>query len=640
MSRTFTLRRRWLPILPLVVLCLAYPVAGDASPDESTLLARVQSPDAPLHDKATALEELALRGGPASVAALAELLDDEQLSHYVRYALQTNPAPEAGAALRTALDQTQGEHLIGVINSVASRHDPQAVDALAKLLKSEDQAVAIAAAGALATIRTDATLAALEAAPQDRTAAFADALLQAALVHEQRGERGQAAALLKRLAGAQTPASVKQAATLALLRVVNPNQASAMMADLLSSTVDWEFVVGLQASALAGESRYARELSAALPRLSPDRQARVLAVLAAKREGVSLAAVRAAGGSPHAEVRAAAATALGALGNSTDGPLLVGMALDDAESHAAAIEALVRIKDAALNEYLIGMLRGSETSEQVLAAEVIGRRQADNAMPVLLEQANDAQSAEVRLAALGALRRMAPGTALGQILDLAKDARHADEKQLARQATIEIARRSADRAAAVAAVAQRFESWPPEQRGMLLDVLARVGTREALQLVAQAAEAPDRVTQNEATRVLGSWPSADAAPILLKLAGADHPFAVRSLRGYLRIARQYKAGDARLAMCRRALEVAKRDDERMLSLQILALTPTPASLRLAATQLSPDALGARAGDIVVAMAEAVAATDPDAAAEAAAAVLEAGGSDELLARARQLTESR
>jgi HEAT repeat protein len=624
----------------MIAISLVCPAARGESADGAALLARVQSPDAPLHDKATALAELALRGGPESAAALAKLLDDPQLSHDARYALQSNPAPEAGAALRSALDRLHGDVLIGVINSVASRRDDLATPALAKLLQSDDKAVALAAAGALATIGSEATLALLESAPHEKTVAFADPLLQAALVRQRRGELERGSALLKQTIDAQTPAHVKQAATLALLRMAPSDQGSAMLADLLASNEEWRFVAGLQAAVQAEGSRFAKELSAALPAISPDRQARVLAVLTTKGKGASLDSVRAAGGSPRADVRAAAASALGELGDGSDGPLLTGLALGDPEASAAATEALVRIRDGRLDEYLIGMLKGAEAAEQSLAADVLGLRQAHTALPALFELSQSSESAQVRLAALGALRRIAPGSALGQILDLVKDARSPEEERIARDAAGEVALRSVDGESAATAVGERLDAWPPEERGVLLDVLARLGNDESLKLVANAADSPDSETQNQATRVLGAWPAADAAPILLRLASSDHRYSVRSLRGYLRIARQYKAGPERVEMCRQALDLATRDEERLLALQILSLTPSPESLRLAATQLSPAALGPKANEFVIAIAEVVAQASPSDAADAAMNLLEAGGSNEELARAQKLISSQ
>ena len=58
--------------------------------------------------------------------------------------------------------------------------------------------------------------------------------------------------------------------------------------------------------------------------------------------------------------------------------------------------------------------------------------------------------------------------------------------------------------------------------------------------------------------------------------------AIRALRGYLRIARQFQlSNEERVEMCRKALEVAARDAERELVLQVLERYPSTETLQLA-----------------------------------------------------------
>ncbi|MCA9235835.1 MAG: hypothetical protein KDA44_10210, partial [Planctomycetales bacterium] len=240
-------------------------------------------------------------------------------------------------------------------------------------------------------------------------------------------------------------------------------------------------------------------------------------------------------------------------------------------------------------------------------------------------------------AALEATRRLAPGEMLAGLLDLVANAHTPEEKELARLAAIAAATRVADRNAAATTVAERLKTWPTPERGILLDMLRAIGGAQSLELVAVAAQAPERDTQDHATRVLGAWPTSDAAPVLLNLANSNHPFSARALRGYLRIARQLNVGEEeRIAMCRRALEIANRDDARLLALSILELSPSKTSLELAASQLASDKLGPQASEAVINIAEAVAAGDPGAAQAAARQVVEVGAGDEVLARAHKL----
>ena len=121
---------------------------------QARLIAILENAGATEFEKAKACQRLAVAGDAAAVPALAALLDDPKLSHYARFALEPMPNEAAGAALRDALSELQGDLLIGVINSIGRREDTAAIDALAKLRHSDDLAIADAASAALGRIRS------------------------------------------------------------------------------------------------------------------------------------------------------------------------------------------------------------------------------------------------------------------------------------------------------------------------------------------------------------------------------------------------------------------------------------------------------------------------------------------------------
>jgi len=98
--------------------------------------------------------QLRIIGTAASVPAIATLLSDKDLSHMARYALESNPAPEAAAALRDSLSKVDSPLKVGIISSLGDRGDQASVKSIAALLDGSDVAVAIAAATALGHIRT------------------------------------------------------------------------------------------------------------------------------------------------------------------------------------------------------------------------------------------------------------------------------------------------------------------------------------------------------------------------------------------------------------------------------------------------------------------------------------------------------
>jgi len=114
--------------------------------------AAVLGSDATYECKDFICRQLWIIGAKASVPALASMLADETYSDMARYALERNPAPEAGKALRDALGQASGKARIGIINTLGARRDRMSVLALEKIAADTDENAAAAAVSALAKI--------------------------------------------------------------------------------------------------------------------------------------------------------------------------------------------------------------------------------------------------------------------------------------------------------------------------------------------------------------------------------------------------------------------------------------------------------------------------------------------------------
>jgi HEAT repeat protein len=160
-------------------------------------------------------------GSADCVPALAALLNNKELSHSARYALQSIPAPEAGKALRDAVSKTSGEQKIGVIGSIAARRDAEAVAAMAGCLADTDKAIVSAAAHALGAIgNADASKAlagALNNASSETKPVVADACLECAERLLAEGHKASAMGIYKTLSTGDLPKHVKLAATRGLL---------------------------------------------------------------------------------------------------------------------------------------------------------------------------------------------------------------------------------------------------------------------------------------------------------------------------------------------------------------------------------------------------------------------------------------
>jgi HEAT repeat protein len=118
---------------------------------EQALLGVLES-DAKLPAKEYICRQLALIGTARCVPMLAGMLSDAELSDRARVALEAIPDPSADDALRTALEQAEGNQRVGIVNTLGERHDQKALPALEAMGNSPDPALAKAAKAALRKI--------------------------------------------------------------------------------------------------------------------------------------------------------------------------------------------------------------------------------------------------------------------------------------------------------------------------------------------------------------------------------------------------------------------------------------------------------------------------------------------------------
>jgi HEAT repeat protein len=280
-------------------------------------------------------------------------------------------------------------------------------------------------------------------------------------------------------------------------------------------------------------------------------------------------------------VRLAAIKATGRIGDASAVDPLLKMAADPAVADAARA-ALAALPGDAVDRVVVGRISGSDPALQPILAKVIGERRipAVAQLKPLLAGSDGA----ARLAALEALGSVVDLDNLVLLIDAAQRPRDSAEAEPAQKALLAACVRMPDREACADKLSTAIATASGDTKVKLLDIVGEVGGTKALATVVTAAASDDQALADAATRLLGKWMTADAAPVLLDLAksGIDGKFKTRALRGYIRIARQFTLPDAeRAEMCRRTLEIAKDPSDRRTVLEILARYPSAATLAVA-----------------------------------------------------------
>ena len=339
-----------------------------------------------------------------------------------------------------------------------------------------------------------------------------------------------------------------------------------------------------------------RALAAELTKATSDRAALIIQAMADRPETVSLPVVLKSAEQGDKPVRLSAIDALKRVGDDSCLSALLQIATAADADLAAAAQTTLAVLPGKHVDVEIGVLLPTATGDRYrVLLLLVGERRIDVVEDV--EKALDHSDRSVRSAALIALGETVSLRQMSVLVSQVIRPSHAEDVPIARQALKAASVRMPDREACAAELSAALNRSPAAAKSTLLEIIADVGGTKSLQTLASAARSADPQLQDTGSRLLGTWNSVAAAPILLDLAktGPAEKYRVRALRGYLGLARKFAMPDAQRAeMCQNAFNVTRRISEHKLALDVLRLHPSAAGLKLAINAMKVSSLKADA----------------------------------------------
>ncbi|HZN58501.1 MAG TPA: HEAT repeat domain-containing protein [Planctomycetota bacterium] len=613
--------------------------------DPAKLLATLQKADATVFEKAKACQRLAVVGTKDAVPVLAELLANEQLAHYARFALEPIPDPSVDEALRAAVGKLQGSLLIGVINSLGKRKDTKAVEPLAKLAAGGDPAVAGAAANALGRIGgADAASSlrrAFTAASGPQRANLAEACLTCAESLVAAGKQDEAVSLYDLVRKSDLPSHIQAAAVRGVI-VARQTEGIPLLVEKLQSDDGVTFEVALGASRELRSEKATLALVDLLPKLSPERRALVIGALGERKDPKARPALLDEAKGGHGFARVAAIRALGQLGDPAAVPVLLDAASGaDADVAHAALETLEALGGKEIDATIVERLARSEGASRAVLIDLAGRRRIASAAPAL-RQAADATDGATRAAAYRSLGRVATVEDIPFLLSRSILAPGGSPDSAVAEAALRSAvERLHDKDGAAGRVLAAMASAPADVRIRLLDVLKSVGGARAVKAVAASAREGDESVKKAALKTLGEWTSEDAAPELLVLiqGSKDGPERRQAFEGLQRIIGGLRfPKEERLALCKKAMDAAENDEERKIVLRTYAALPAVETLAILSPYLTQPGLKDEACTAAVTIGERILRYSPGPVKESMKQVVQAAPEKSVTERAKKLLE--
>jgi len=543
--------------------------------------------------KAIACRMLQQVGSEACIPAVSALLGDKVLSHYARLVLERLKSPKADAAMRDALDGAPDAVAVGLLGSLGERRDAEAVPLATRRARSSSPDVAAAGIEALGKIGgSDAAKALRDLKPPETLVPLQ---MQAMVACAPSLSPDEAADLCETvLAGSFSPARV---AALRALAAADGAKAAPRIADAVRGD-DRRLAKGaLGIVAHTKGDALTRAMLDVLGDLPADRKAGLVLALGTRGDRAALDPLTALIRSGQADVRDAAITAVGKLGDAKTVPTLLAMA-DTPDLRTRVATAIGRMTAERVDAALVEAL--GQPALRMAAIEASIARRCEAAVPAMLDLVA-ADDAAVRKQAWAGLAALAGADHMDAIMTAVADAKEGDDLSAAEGAVKQVISRveDAEKETCFKAVAARFDDVPEATRGVILGLGPLAGGKEALDLERRALASDNADLRGKALRALAAWPNASPAEDLLRLAREAEEKTERlvALRGYIRIAGLETAKlrpAKRTEMLKTAMDLADRPNEKKQVVSALQHAPTVEALDMLKAAMNDPALAAEA----------------------------------------------
>ncbi len=531
--------------------------------------------DATFAGKQFVCEQLSIIGTDASVPVLTKLLSDEQTVDIALFSLQRIPGAATNRALRESLAKVDGKARIGIINTLGERRFRGARRDLDKLVYDADPQTARSAVTALGKFADMSSAQLLETARSQTSgelrALISDAYLSCADNLRLAPRAAQQAFLMYRKLydDDKELSRTRGAALRGLVQASEDDKAGLVLSGLKSDDRKIQSVaVGLVRE--LPETTDLNSIIAELPNFSGSQQVQLLAALAYRGETAARQTALDATKSQDENVRAAGLSALARVGNESDIDLLLKFAVSGkpATNQEAARSSLALLPGAAVDQNIIAQIPDAEPTVKAELVRSLGQRNVVEATEMLLAAAKDPDRS-VRSESLKSLAIVAQPASIDELIQLAIDEQNSRIRDEAQRTIVLVSQKNPDESSQAKPVLNALSSvQDDEERGVLLEVLGRIGGSDALPVLRSELKSSNPEHQKAAIRALSVWPDTEPLDDLLSIVKTtdNETHKILALRGYISLLRSRgrRWGRNVMAPYLAAMEYATEADEKRM----------------------------------------------------------------------------
>ena len=539
---------------------------------ESRLIEILEHPDATFAGKQFACRMLRRLGPEQSIPILADLLIDPALSDAARFALQDSAHSGVDEVLRGAIGKVDGALKIGVIGSIASRKDRDAVSTIAPLLSNPDHAIAHAALRALGEIGGPeaATVLAGAEIPVELERCGLDALLLCADSFLVEGHNDAALDTFRELSHEKYPVWVRIAANGSLARALGRDATPVLLAMLRDpKSVELQQAAARFICDLPEGSEttvYAEQIST----LAPNAQIMILNALAFRQDRAAAPAVLLAAEAENHAVCEAALFALGHVGNASHVGFLARSAAEGGTIGQIAEKSLIRLGAEGVDEELLKAVHEIDGPARAVLIRTIAARHVDGATGVFFQYARDGHG-PVRAESAKALGTVSVKDDLPALIDLLSRASADTDRKALEQAILATCERLDEFSEGAALLVDVVEAHSAVSKASILSILGQLPCKASLGALEAAAGDADKFVRPVVIAALCEWPDATPLATLLACAQESSDAEIRALAvgGLVRLAAlpNDRSPEKNEELYRTALELSTTVEEKSAVLQ-------------------------------------------------------------------------
>ncbi|MGC8744054.1 MAG: HEAT repeat domain-containing protein [Verrucomicrobiia bacterium] len=560
---------------------------------ETALEQIINNPLSTIEAKKFACQQLAIIGPVNSLKSLGKLASVELTSGFACMALVNSPSTKAASeTLSKAYRDGNLTAKIQIINAIGNLRQPSSILFLKQILAENQPQIVESALFALGKIGTkEATDAILQLNSNQRNdygVAVADALLLCAEKAASEQRREEASKIYDTIFNTSDyPFYIKRAAFLGLVKTDKDGGALRVEKTLIDKDSNLKPVAISLIPTLKG-SGISRKFSKILPSLSTSEQALLVDALARIGDDVAISTIQNLATSPVAEVKFAAITALGNIGNKKQvGLLLKALSETSSPDESRIIEtALASLKGGEKTDMAIaGGLQKSAPEIKVRIINVLGRRYAVTTIPQILREATSPE-ASVSRAAFKVLSRMCSDKHISSLVDALINLKSPQVRGEVENAVAAVIERTEDKKQCEYIVCEQLSSVKDADiKVSLINLLPVCGGKKAFEMAKAAYSNSNPKLKEAALRAICEWRDISAWDTLVKIYESpdSDSYRVLALRGLTRLLGEENIRpDAELvSKYERLIKGAKSDSDKKLILGALSGCHHPEALYLA-----------------------------------------------------------